>query len=107
MYLSDNSVYPCFDHNWDDTREKTWAASYASWPKTPWQTDYHWEHGLSGFTFSISMRDVPLVEAQALDKIIDDNNLNTGIIRIYGGTDPIRLEYGGMDQTVPLVDCHI
>jgi len=41
--------------------------------------------------------------AVALDKVMDNNNLATGLIRGDGN----RLEYGGMDQTVPLVDCHI
>ena len=50
---------------------------------------------------------MPLAEAQALDKVIDDNDLSAGILRLGQGTDPIRLEYGGMEQSVPLVDCHI
>lgn len=107
LYLDSSGVYPCFDHNWDETKETAWAAPYTKWTKNPWKTEYHWEHGAAGLTFSISMRDVPLAEAQALDKAIDDNNLATGILRNSGGSDPVRLEYGGMDQSVTLVDCHI
>ncbi|OGI64592.1 hypothetical protein A2642_03880 [Candidatus Nomurabacteria bacterium RIFCSPHIGHO2_01_FULL_39_10] len=55
------------------------------------------------FTFSISMNAPGSANAVALDKVMDNNNLATGLIRGDGN----RLEYGGMDQTVPLVDCHI
>ncbi len=104
LYLSDNGVYPCFDHTWDDTREKAWSSPFTQWRKTPWNTFYHWEHG-QGFTFSISVQDVPLADAQALDKSIDDNNLSTGAVR--GSGNPVRLEYGKVDQSIPFVDCHI
>lgn len=111
LYLADNGVYPCFDHDWNEGDETSWAVNYARWPKHPWGREYHWEHlsAYSGavFNFSISVRDVPLAEAQALDKVIDDNNLSTGILRLGEGTDPIRLEYGSVDQSVALVDCHI
>ncbi|OGE80071.1 MAG: hypothetical protein A3A83_01955 [Candidatus Doudnabacteria bacterium RIFCSPLOWO2_01_FULL_48_57] len=106
LYLADQGVYPCFDHVWGDLREFTWAQPYAKWPVSPWNTNYHWEHGTVGFTFSISVM-VPLAEAQDLDKAIDDNNFSTGTIRAGGIADSVRLEYGGMDQSVPLIDCHI
>lgn len=105
-YFLDNNKYPCFDHTWDDTKEKTWAGSYILWPKTPWKTEYHWEHG-SGFTYSISMRDVPQADARLLDEKIDDNNLTTGILKDVSGGDPIRYEFGDFNQSEPLNDCHI
>lgn len=109
FYLDANGVYPCFDHAWDDTKEKTWSAPYISWPKNPWSNNvYHWEHDFgTGLRFSISIRGVPDAEAQALDKAIDDNNLSTGMLRSGAISEGGRLEYGGMDQTVPFVDCHI
>ena len=105
LYQSDNNGnYPCFDHAWDDTKERAWAAPYMPvWPTLPWGNQYHWEHGAAGFTFSISMRAPGDATALALDKAMDNGNLSTGVIRGDGS----RLEYGGMDQTVPLVDCHI
>ncbi len=102
LYLEFNNTHPCFDHIWDDTREQAWAAPYYAWPKTPWGAEYHWEHGV-GFTYSISIRSPGDTNAQALDSIIDDGNLSTGLLRGNGG----RLEYGGMDQNVPLNHCHI
>ena len=104
LYQSDNNGnYPCFDHSWDDTRETAWAASYLRWPKNPWGERYHWEHSLQGFTFSISINAPGATNAQALDNVMDDKNLATGNIRGDGN----RLEYGGMDQSVPFIDCHI
>ena len=106
FYLDTNGVYPCFDHTWDDTKEKTWSAPYIGWPKNPWGGNYHWEHNFgTGLQFSISVGSVPQAEGQALDKAIDDNNLLTGTVRSTDGG--ARIEYGGMDQTVPFVDCHI
>jgi len=108
-YFLDNGKYPCFDHNWDDTREKDWAKSYIIWPKTPWGTRFHWEHG-SGFTFSISMESVPLADAQLMDQRVDDNNLTTGILKNVGTMGPgdaIRYEFGDFNQGEPLIDCHI
>jgi len=102
LYLDTNGNYPCFDHMWDDTTEKNQLAPYISWPKSPWG-NYHWEHAISGF--SISVQGVPATEAQMLDKIMDDNNGATGII-LYPSNEATRLEYKGMDQTIPLVDCH-
>ena len=104
LYQSNNNGnYPCFDHSWDDTKEKVWSVPYISWMKNPWGNQYHWEHREPSMTFTISINAPGQANAQALDKIMDNNNLATGII--YG--DGSRLEYGGMDQTVPLVDCHI
>ncbi|GIW68452.1 MAG: hypothetical protein KatS3mg099_400 [Candidatus Parcubacteria bacterium] len=34
IYYDDNNNYPCFDHNWSDARERSWAAPYYQWPKT-------------------------------------------------------------------------
>jgi len=107
MYVIDNGAYPCFDHAWDDSKETAWAAPYTKWPKNPYGTVYHWEHSLiNGLTFSISMQDVPLKDAQALAAVMNNGNLNSGILGIYSGTDPVRLEYAGMDQSVPFVDTH-
>ena len=104
FYLDANGVYPCFDHTWDDTKERQWSAPYIPvWPTPPWGNQYHWEHSQQGFTFSISINAPGQQNAQDLDKAIDDNNLATGVLRGNG----TRLEYGGMDQTVPFVDCHI
>lgn len=104
LYLDDNGVYPCFDHLWDDSKEKIWSAPYIPvWPIHPWGNQYHWEHSASGLAFSISMNAPGQTNAQDLDKLLDDNNLATGIVRGDGN----RLEYGGMDQTVPFIDCHI
>jgi len=103
FYLDANGVYPCFDHAWDDTKEKAWSASYINWPRNPWGNEYHWEHSAYGLTFSISINAPGQANADALDKLMDDSNPNTGVIRGIG----TRLEYGGMDQTVPFVDCHI
>jgi len=103
FYQDDNNgAYPCFDHTWNDTEEIAWATSYLKWPKNPWGNQYHWEHS-QGFTFSISINAPGDIGAQALDNLMDDKNLATGNIRGNG----TRLEYGGMDQSVPLVDCHI
>ena len=104
FYLDANGVYPCFDHTWDDTREKVWSAPYiGSWPKNPWNGYYHWEHNCGAAGVSISMSGIPDAEAQALDKAIDDNNLSTGLISYCGAG---RIEYRAMDQTIPFVDCH-
>lgn len=102
LYYDANGVYPCFDHVWYDNAEKVWAAPYILWPKNPWGTEYHWEH-VQIFTFSISMRSPGDNAAATLDKLMDDGNLSTGTIRGNGD----RLEYGGMDQSIPIIDCHI
>jgi len=103
LYLDTNGTYPCFDHAWNDSKERVWSAPYISvWPTLPWGNQYHLEHSQQGFTLSISMNAPGQENAQALDNIMDDKNLATGIIRGNG----TRLEYGGMDQT-PFVDCHI
>lgn len=103
-----NGAYPCFDHTWDDTKEKAWSAPYIPvWPTPPWGNTYHWEHG--SFTVvsngrSISINAPGQANADALDKAMDNSNgLGAGVIAGSGG----RLEYGGMDQSVPFVDCHI
>lgn len=105
LYLDNNRIYPCFDHTWDDTKEKGWAVPtyIPAWPIPPWGNTYHWEHQIQGFTFSISINAPAQQNAQDLDKATDDNNLATGVLRGDGS----RLEYGGMDQAVPFVDCHI
>ena len=102
LYLDTNGVYPCFDHTWDDTQERAWSAPYISvWPTLPWGNQYHWEHS-QGFTLSISMNAPGQANAEALDRLMDDGNLATGVM-CGNGT---RLEYGGMDQT-PYVHCDI
>ena len=105
LYLDANNAYPCFDHTWDDTKEKQWSAPYIPvWPMPPWGNTYHWEHSrFTGMQYSISINAPGQQNAQDLDKAIDDNDLATGVIRGSG----TRLEYGGMDQNIPLVDCHI
>jgi prepilin-type N-terminal cleavage/methylation domain-containing protein len=103
LYFDANGVYPCFDHLWDDTWETTWSAPYMKWPKNPWGGQYHWENSQQGLTFSISMSGLGLENAQIMDKYLDDGNPATGIIRIRLADG--RLEYGGMDQSIPLIDC--
>ena len=104
LYQSDNNgSYPCFDHNWDDTKEKSWALPYLKWPTPPWGNTYHWEHGQLGFQYSISINAPGQQNAQLLDDVTDDKSLATRNSRGAG----YRLEYGGMDQSVPFVDCHI
>lgn len=103
LYQDANNAYPCFDHTWDDTRETAWALPYLKWPTHPWGNQYHWEHGTAGFVFSVSLNAPGAANAAAIDRAMDNNNLATGNIRGDGN----RLEFGGMDQTVPLVDCHI
>jgi len=108
LYFSDNGVYPCFDHNWNDNAEKTWSVSYLKWPLNPWGTEYHLEHGYPSGNptpFSVSMRAIGTKAATTLDKLMDDSNPTTGKIRYDDATN--RVEYSGMDQTVPFVDCHI
>lgn len=105
FYLDANNVYPCFDHTWDSTREQAWAAPYIpTWPLNPWGNQYHWEHGQRGFTFSISINAPGTNNEWALNNAIDaGTDMTTGVIR----GDSSRVEYGGMDQSVPFVDCHI
>jgi len=108
LYFLDNATYPCHDHNWNDGAEKSWSASYLKWPLNPWGTEYHLEHGYPGAnptTFSISMRAIGTTAAVTLDKLMDDSNPATGKIRYDDASS--RVEYSGMDQTVPFVDCHI
>lgn len=117
LYLNSSDVYPCFDHTWDETKEIAWAAPYAKWPKNPWGSLYHWEHqgayaGQPAIQFSISISNVPFAEAQALDQILDGSiNASSGILQYTDveapGSGFYRLEYGGMDQSVPFVHCHI
>lgn len=114
MYLDDNGIYPCHDHNWDDVKEKVWADKYLKWPQTPYGTHYHFETPASSWgggwvglmTYSISLQDVPLKDAQALANAINNGSLTSGILIQSGGTDPVRLEWGGMDQNVTFVDTH-
>lgn len=106
FYLDANGAYPCFDHNWNDTKEKAWSAPYIPvWPTPPWGNTYHWEHGMFVSTDwrSISINAPGSANADALDRLIDDGNTTTGLLR--GGGD--RIDYAGMDQSVPFVDCHI
>lgn len=98
LYLDANNVYPCFDHKWDSSREQAWAAPYIPiWPTPPWGNTYHWEHSQRGFTFSISINAPGQENYDALNRVMG------GVLRGTGS----RAEYGGMDQSVPFVDCHI
>ena len=102
LYRSDNNEqYPCFDHNWDDTKETEWAAPYLEWPTHRFgsasNNKYHWEHMRPTSAFSISLREPGDSNALALDKMLDDGNLTTGLVQGNG----IRLEYSGMDQLAP------
>lgn len=107
MYVGQNGSYPCFDHSWVDTVEKTWSGPYMNWPRGLWTGTYHWEHGsVSGFSttnYSISVGyNIPADEAMMIDQQMDDGNLTTGIVRWstqYPETN--RLEFLGFDQTVP------
>ena len=101
MYVNDNGGYPCFDHNFSDTWETTWSAPYMKWPKNPYGSRYHFEH-LSTFTYSISLESVALADAQVLANLINNGSLSSGILRIWSGTDPVRLEWGGVDQNLPV-----
>ena len=105
LYLDANNVYPCFDHLFDPTREQAWSAPYIPiWPTPPWGNTYQWEHGQRGFTYSISINAPGTGNQWALNNAIDGGtDMTTGVIR--GDSD--RVEYGGMDQSVPFVDCHI
>jgi type II secretion system protein G len=102
LYFDHNGVYPCFDHAWTDHKEIAWAEPYINWPKNPWGYQYHWEHGIIS-TYSISLKFPGQQNAQNLDKLLDDNNLATGMLR----GDGVRIEYMGMDQSVPFIHCHI
>jgi general secretion pathway protein G len=107
-YLANTGAYPCFDHTWDDAKERVWSTGYVAWPKNPWGSMYHWEHNYGASyagsgTYSISIDRPGQENAQALDGVLDDNNLSTGKLRGNG----LRLEYSGMDQSIPLNDCHI
>lgn len=105
LYQSDNAgAYPCFDHDWNDADEKSWAAPYIAWPQNPWGTAYHWEHN-QGPLYSISIQAPGAAVAAALDKALDDNVAGTG--RITYSNPASRVEYGNVDQTVPFNDCHI
>ncbi len=101
---ANNGNYPCFDHDWSDTDERTWAGTYINWPRNPWGTSYHWEHS-QGPLYSISIQAPGATVAAALDRALDDNVAGTGRITYSDATS--RVEYSGMDQTVPLNDCHI
>lgn len=104
FYLDANNVYPCFDHSWDSTREQAWSAPYIPiWPAPPWGNTYHWEHSQNGSTFSISINAPGQANYDAMEKVMDDGNAATGVLRGNGS----RAEYGGMDQSIPFVDCHI
>jgi prepilin-type N-terminal cleavage/methylation domain-containing protein len=104
--LANNGNYPCFDHDWSDTDEKSWASTYITWPVSPWGQQYHWEHNYNGFTYSISVRNPSASIASALDLYIDKSaDSAAGNIRYSNLAD--RLDYGGMDQTIPFNDCHI
>lgn len=106
LYFDTNGSYPCFDHLWDDSRERSQMVGFISWPRNPWGGSYHWEHNV-GSTYSISVQNVPLAEAQAFDRILDGNNgFSTGKI-IYPTTESTRLEYSGMDQGIANLHCHI
>jgi prepilin-type N-terminal cleavage/methylation domain-containing protein len=106
FHLDNNKIYPCFDHAWDDTKEKGWAVPIyiSAWPTNPWENQYHWEHSQRGFTFSISINAPGEGNQWALNNAIDNGtDMTTGVIR----GDSSRVEYGGMDQSVPFIDCHI
>ena len=103
LYVADNGVYPCFDHTFDDSKETAWSAPYLKWPKSQYGGHYHWEHWAAwNFLYSISMDNVPLADAKALANLINNGNLNSGVLQIYNGTDPVRLEWGGVDQAMPV-----
>jgi len=104
LYVDTNGGYPCFDHNWVDTWETTWSAPYLKWPKTPWGTRYHFEHGWGPFTYSISIESVPNADAWVLAKLINNGSLTSGILQPWAGTindNPVRLEWGGV-ETLPV-----
>lgn len=104
LYLNDNGEYPCFDHSWS-TNEASWAAPYVLWPTNPWGFAYHWEHDRDNLNYSISIQNIPAADALALDRVIDDGVLTSGVFRMQ--QEAGRGEYGGIDQTITLNDCHI
>jgi general secretion pathway protein G len=104
IYVSDNGGYPCFDHSWSDAQETSWSAPYLKWPRTPYNTRYHFESNawsVNPFVYSISMESIPLTDALTLDRLIDDGSVTTGNMRRSEGTDPARFEWGAIDQTLP------
>lgn len=96
QYYLDNSAWPCFDHTYADATEIAWSAPYIKWPRTPMGDIYHWEHNISGLAYTISIPSLGTSTASTLDKVLDDGNLATGVVRGDGG----RLEYAGMDQSI-------
>ncbi|HZS42960.1 MAG TPA: type II secretion system protein [Candidatus Paceibacterota bacterium] len=109
LYQSDHAGdYPCFDHAWDDGAETGWAAPYFKWQKDPLgvapNDHIHWEHTpYTPFTYSLDLENPGPSNALALDKYMDDGNINTGNIR--SAADGSRLYYGGMDQTGVISSC--
>ncbi|MBI5134341.1 MAG: prepilin-type N-terminal cleavage/methylation domain-containing protein [Candidatus Taylorbacteria bacterium] len=110
LYQADNSgAYPCFDHDWNSGDETGWSAPYFKWPTSPLGTPYHWEHSYppaAPTTFSISVQAPTATLAGLLDQMLDrGDGANAGTIRYPNVAD--RLDFSGIDQTVPFNDCHI
>jgi len=103
LYYDVNGVYPCFDENWSDVKEQIWSEPFLSkWPKQPtsWGgRTYHWANS-QWERYSISLDTPGQSNELELDKLIDDGNPATGKL-IWKGNG--RAEWGGMDQSVPLV----
>lgn len=95
MYVDANGGYPCFDHDFSDSWETTWSAPYMKWPKNPYGSRYHFEHGAvaPGYIYSISLESVPASEAAALVATSPTQFNNSA------GT---RWEYLGVDQSLPV-----
>lgn len=115
LYWTDTELDMPHDHTWDDACERAalisgnffpkptnWYGPYIGfWPKTPWNTEYHWEL-YGGGPHSISVLDVPQDIAQLIDNQLDNGNLSTGRVTWGGG----RLEYYDDFQNIPSNDTH-
>ncbi len=95
MYYDANGKYPCFDHDFSDAWETTWSAPYMKWPKNPYGSRYHLEHGAiyPGYIYSISLESVPASESAALAATSPTQFYNSA------GT---RWEFLGVEQGVPV-----
>jgi hypothetical protein len=96
MYVDTNGGYPCFDHAFSDVWETTWSAPYMKWPKNPYGSRYHFEHGTfpnPSIIYTISIENVPTVaDGQALSALIPGQ---------FSATSG-RVEWYGVDQSLPV-----
>src|SRR3989344_1742389 len=100
-YINDVQELPGYDANWGDVCEtamfvsgnfsykgnrpaKGWNGPYLNaWPKNKWKKTYHWEFiGGNNAIPTLVVDGVSTKEAEMIDKIADDGNLTTGMVRI-------------------------